>query len=106
MLCQIRLNALGLLCDSPRTTEPVTEIDLQLLQLFIPPNMNNQAPSFRQQAEAHLKKVMSEDGHLLLLLFAAAKGTPNVASIIIKKMKLFSYPMQCTSCQHIQLQMT
>ncbi|KAJ7373357.1 hypothetical protein OS493_012949 [Desmophyllum pertusum] len=55
---QIRLDALGLLCDSPRTTESVTEVDLQLLQLFIPPNMNNQAPSFRQQAGAHFKKFL------------------------------------------------
>ena len=55
---QIRLAAFGLLCDSTKTTESVTEVDLQLLQLFWPLNMNNQSPSFRQQAGAHFKKVL------------------------------------------------
>ena len=57
---QIRLAAFGLLCDSIKTTESVTEVDLQLIRLFWPLNMNNQSPSFRQQAGAHFKKVLDK----------------------------------------------
>ncbi|XP_068682323.1 tRNA (32-2'-O)-methyltransferase regulator THADA-like isoform X3 [Montipora foliosa] len=53
---QIRLAALGLLCESPRSTESISELDLQLLKIFVPANMNNQSPSFRQQAAAQVKK--------------------------------------------------
>ena len=56
---QIRLAALGLLCESPRSTESISELDLQLLKTFVPANMNNQSPSFRQQAAAQVKKVSS-----------------------------------------------
>ena len=57
LFLQIRLSALGLLCESPRTTESISELDLQLLQMFVTANMNNQSPSFRQQAAAQVKKV-------------------------------------------------
>lgn len=66
---QIRLAALGLLCGSPRTTESVSELDLQLCQMFIPANMNNQSPSFRQQAGAQLKKVKNLGHHLCHFAF-------------------------------------
>ncbi|XP_031550253.1 thyroid adenoma-associated protein homolog [Actinia tenebrosa] len=56
---QTRLDALGLLCDSPRTTEPISLIDLALLKVFLPLNMNNQSPSFRQQCVTHLKKLLT-----------------------------------------------
>ncbi|KAK3745523.1 hypothetical protein QZH41_009923, partial [Actinostola sp. cb2023] len=54
---QTRLDALGLLCDTPRTTEPISVTDLALLKVFLPLNLNNQSPSFRQQCSTHLKKV-------------------------------------------------
>ncbi|XP_078352490.1 tRNA (32-2'-O)-methyltransferase regulator THADA-like isoform X2 [Oculina patagonica] len=88
---QIRLNALGLLCDSPRTTEPVTEIDLQLLQLFIPPNMNNQAPSFRQQAEAHLKKFLMRVREAIRKCTKAIKQERNIKEKQINQHQLALY---------------
>ncbi|XP_022790978.1 thyroid adenoma-associated protein homolog isoform X3 [Stylophora pistillata] len=70
---QIRLDALGLVCDSPRATELITELDLQLLQLFIPHNMNNQAPSFRQQAATHLKRLLTRLKECIRISSKAAK---------------------------------
>lgn len=53
--------------------------------------MNNQAPSFRQQVGAHLKKVMSKKVNnkcIILLLH----------EIIIEKMELYSSPRAHSQC--------
>ena len=55
--CQVRLDALGLLCECPKSTEPVSGVDLRLLRTFAALNMNSQAPAFRQQAAASIRKV-------------------------------------------------
>ncbi|EDO39110.1 predicted protein, partial [Nematostella vectensis] len=55
---QCRLDALGLLCDSPRTTESVSVTDMRLLKTFLQLNINSQSPSFRQQSAALLKKLL------------------------------------------------
>ncbi|XP_028408527.1 thyroid adenoma-associated protein homolog [Dendronephthya gigantea] len=54
---EIRSDILGLICDSVRTTEPLTAQDLELLRKFYPVNMNSQSPSFRQRVIAMTKKL-------------------------------------------------
>ncbi|XP_072031670.1 tRNA (32-2'-O)-methyltransferase regulator THADA-like [Amphiura filiformis] len=65
---QVQLNALGLLCDSNKTTEQFSADELRLLSSFLSLNMNNSSPSFRQQMSSHLKKMLirlRESGRLL-----------------------------------------
>ncbi|XP_074661192.1 tRNA (32-2'-O)-methyltransferase regulator THADA-like [Tubulanus polymorphus] len=54
---QIRINALGLLCESAKTTEIVMEQDLKLLHFFLPLNLSSQSPAFRQTMSALFKKL-------------------------------------------------
>ncbi|CAB4013752.1 Hypothetical predicted protein, partial [Paramuricea clavata] len=53
---EVRSDVLSLICDSLRTTEPLTAGDLDLLRKFYPVNMNSQSPSFRQRVLAMTKK--------------------------------------------------
>ena len=55
---QTRLDAYGMLCEDPRTTEVVTQVDLSLVELFLQFNINNQSPAFRQHVVALTKKVL------------------------------------------------
>ena len=55
---QTRLDAYGMLCEDPRTTEVVTQEDLSLVELFLQFNINNQSPAFRQHVVALTKKVL------------------------------------------------
>jgi hypothetical protein len=55
---QVRIDVLGLLCESRKATTPVTDIELNMLKLFLPLNMNSTAPEFRQQVCAHLSKLL------------------------------------------------
>ncbi|CAO3622452.1 unnamed protein product [Mucor fragilis] len=55
---QVRMDVLGLLCESRKATAQVTSTELDMLQLFIPLNMNSTAPEFRQQMCAHLSKIL------------------------------------------------
>ena len=54
---QIRLSALGLLCESHRTTEPPQPSHLKLLFHFIELNANSQSPGFRSPGLTAFKKV-------------------------------------------------
>lgn len=51
------MDALGLVCESRRTTETLTSQDLDLIRHFLPPNLNVQAAGVRQQSAGLLKKV-------------------------------------------------
>lgn len=51
------MDALGLVCESHRSTESVTAEEMELLRLFLPPNLNSQSPGVRQQTVSLLKKV-------------------------------------------------
>ncbi|CAL1537329.1 unnamed protein product, partial [Lymnaea stagnalis] len=53
---QIRLDAFALLCENHKTTEAITLFELDMLKYFIPFNLNNQAPAFRQSFVSLLKK--------------------------------------------------
>lgn len=54
---QVRIDVLGLLCESRKATAEVTFIELDMVKMFLPLNMNSTAPEFRQQMCAHLTKL-------------------------------------------------
>uniref|UniRef100_A0A674I6T3 tRNA (32-2'-O)-methyltransferase regulator THADA n=1 Tax=Terrapene triunguis TaxID=2587831 RepID=A0A674I6T3_9SAUR len=53
---QVRIDALGLLCETHRSTEILTMEEMQLIQFFITYNLNSQSPAVRQQICSLLKK--------------------------------------------------
>ena len=52
------MDALGLLCESKKTTIAPTPEELQMILSFMEYNMNSQSPLFRQQVLTLFKKVM------------------------------------------------
>lgn len=56
---KVRMDALGLVCESHRSTEVLTSEEMDLLRHFLPPNLNSQSPGVRQQTVSLLKKVSS-----------------------------------------------
>ncbi|XP_061481363.1 tRNA (32-2'-O)-methyltransferase regulator THADA isoform X2 [Rhineura floridana] len=54
---QVRTDALGLLCESHRSTEIISIEEMQLIQFFIRYNLNSQSPAVRQQICSLLKKL-------------------------------------------------
>uniref|UniRef100_A0A670XVR5 tRNA (32-2'-O)-methyltransferase regulator THADA n=1 Tax=Pseudonaja textilis TaxID=8673 RepID=A0A670XVR5_PSETE len=57
---EVRIDALGLLCESHRSTEVISIEEMQLIQFFISYNLNNQSAAVRQQICSLLKKVISK----------------------------------------------
>ncbi|EHA97799.1 Thyroid adenoma-associated protein [Heterocephalus glaber] len=55
--CQVRIDTLGLLCESSRSTEIVSAEEMQWIQFFIMYNLNSQSPGVRQQICSLLKKL-------------------------------------------------
>ncbi|KAG0183361.1 hypothetical protein DFQ28_008852 [Apophysomyces sp. BC1034] len=56
---QVRIDALGLICESRKAASIVTSTELDMLKLFLPLNMNCTSPEFRQKLCAHLTKFMT-----------------------------------------------
>ncbi|XP_075605249.1 tRNA (32-2'-O)-methyltransferase regulator THADA isoform X3 [Balearica regulorum gibbericeps] len=54
---QVCIDALGLLCETHRSTEIVSMEEMQLIQFFITYNLNSQSPSVRQQICSLLRKL-------------------------------------------------
>ncbi|NXP17026.1 THADA protein, partial [Scytalopus superciliaris] len=54
---QVCIDALGLLCETHRTTEIVSMEEMQLIQFFMMYNLNSQSPSVRQQIVSLLRKL-------------------------------------------------
>ncbi|XP_023778513.1 thyroid adenoma-associated protein isoform X1 [Cyanistes caeruleus] len=54
---QVCIDALGLLCETHRTTEIVSLEEMKLIQFFMMYNLNNQSPSIRQQIVSLLRKL-------------------------------------------------
>ncbi|KAM6355231.1 tRNA (32-2'-O)-methyltransferase regulator THADA [Podargus strigoides] len=54
---QVCIDALGLLCETHRSTEIVSMEEMQLIQFFLMYNLNSQSPSVRQQISSLLKKL-------------------------------------------------
>ncbi|XP_029306193.1 thyroid adenoma-associated protein [Cottoperca gobio] len=65
---QVRMDALGLVCESHRSTETLTPQEMDLIRYFLLPNLNSQAPGVRQQTVSLLKKLLCrlKDSALLL----------------------------------------
>ncbi|KAM4729595.1 thyroid adenoma-associated protein isoform 2-T4 [Anableps anableps] len=55
---QVRMDALGLVCESHRSTEVVTSQEMELIRHFLPANLNSQSPGVRQQTVSLLKKLL------------------------------------------------
>nr|XP_061818983.1 thyroid adenoma-associated protein isoform X1 [Nerophis lumbriciformis] len=55
---QVRIDALGLVCESHRSTEVLTSQELDLIHHFLLPNLNCQSPGVRQQAISLFKKML------------------------------------------------
>uniref|UniRef100_A0A8D2DZ33 tRNA (32-2'-O)-methyltransferase regulator THADA-like TPR repeats region domain-containing protein n=1 Tax=Sciurus vulgaris TaxID=55149 RepID=A0A8D2DZ33_SCIVU len=55
--CQVRIDTLGLLCESNRSTEIVSTEEMEWIQFFITYNLNSQSPGVRQQICSLLKKL-------------------------------------------------
>jgi len=51
------MDALGLLCESHRSTEKLSRQEMELIRHFLPFNLNSQSPGVRQQTISLLKKV-------------------------------------------------
>ncbi|NXR06584.1 THADA protein, partial [Semnornis frantzii] len=54
---QVCIDALGLLCESHRSTEIVSVEEMELIRFFMMYNLNNQSPSVRQQIGSLLRKL-------------------------------------------------
>ncbi|XP_078128920.1 thyroid adenoma-associated protein isoform X2 [Sander vitreus] len=65
---QVRLDALGLVCESHRSTEALSSQEMDLIRHFLLPNLNSQSPGVRQQTVSLLKKLLCrmKDSALLL----------------------------------------
>lgn len=55
--CQVRIDTLGLLCESNRSTEIVSTEEMRWIQFFITYNLNSQSPAVRQQICSLLRKL-------------------------------------------------
>ncbi|XP_056147572.1 thyroid adenoma-associated protein [Lampris incognitus] len=55
---QVRMDALGLVCESHRSTEFLTSQEMDLICHFLPANLNSQSPGLRQQTVSLLKKLL------------------------------------------------
>ncbi|XP_067385468.1 thyroid adenoma-associated protein isoform X2 [Channa argus] len=55
---QVRMDALGLVCESHRSTEVLTIQEMDLIRHFLLPNLNSQSPGVRQQTISLLKKLL------------------------------------------------
>ncbi|KAG0379534.1 hypothetical protein BGX24_012779 [Mortierella sp. AD032] len=54
----IRIDVLGILCESRKSTTPVASIEYELLKKFLPLNFNAVVPDFRQKLYSHLAKFL------------------------------------------------
>ncbi|CAF0722657.1 unnamed protein product [Brachionus calyciflorus] len=54
---QTRLDSLALLCENPKTTESVQEIEFELIKKFLHFNSDTQSASYRQTVIASMKKL-------------------------------------------------
>ncbi|XP_054024240.1 thyroid adenoma-associated protein [Dryobates pubescens] len=54
---QVCIDALGLLCETHRSTEIVSVEEMELIHFFLMYNLNNQSPSVRQQIGSLLRKL-------------------------------------------------
>uniref|UniRef100_UPI00398F516E thyroid adenoma-associated protein n=1 Tax=Pristiophorus japonicus TaxID=55135 RepID=UPI00398F516E len=54
---QVRLDALGLVCETHRSTEALSQQEIALIKFFLPYNLNSQSPAMRQQIVWLMRKL-------------------------------------------------
>ncbi|RNA06826.1 Thyroid adenoma-associated, partial [Brachionus plicatilis] len=54
---QTRLDSLALLCENPKTTEPIQEIEFELIKKFLYFNSDVQSASYRQTVNTSMKRL-------------------------------------------------
>ena len=54
---KVRLDSLALICENPKTTEPILEIEFDLIKHFLYFNSDSPSPSYRQCVVSSFKKV-------------------------------------------------
>ena len=87
---QTRLDALALLCDNQRTTQPLVALETILVRAFLPHNLNNQNPAFRQQLVALVKKVALLCDVNYFVYSCLAQLLSEMLSLANKDLKLFN----------------
>ncbi|KAI8146003.1 putative death-receptor fusion protein-domain-containing protein [Fennellomyces sp. T-0311] len=55
---QVRLDVLGLMCESRKAISPITKTEMDILRQFIPLNMNCTSPEFRQTFCTHISRLL------------------------------------------------
>ncbi|XP_072366552.1 thyroid adenoma-associated protein isoform X3 [Scyliorhinus torazame] len=56
---QVRLDALGLVCETHRSTEALSQQEIALTKFFLPYNLNSQTPAMRQQIVWLMRKLFT-----------------------------------------------
>lgn len=54
---QVRLDSFALLCDNPKTTEAILDVEFELIKKFLYFNSESSYPAFRQSVITSIKKV-------------------------------------------------
>ncbi|XP_027273731.1 thyroid adenoma-associated protein isoform X5 [Cricetulus griseus] len=80
--CQVRIDTLGLLCESNRSTEVVSIEEMQWVRFFITYNLNSQSPGVRQQICSLLKKLFCriQESSQVLYKLEQRKSAPDSES--------------------------
>ncbi|XP_051017353.1 thyroid adenoma-associated protein [Acomys russatus] len=78
--CQVRIDTLGLLCESNRSTEVVSAEEMQWVQFFITYNLNSQSPGVRQQICSLLKKLFCRIQESSQVLYKSEQRKPTADS--------------------------
>ncbi|XP_050405333.1 thyroid adenoma-associated protein homolog [Patella vulgata] len=89
---QIRLDAYSLLCENKKTTEAIKPVEFELVKFFIPANLNNQSPSFRQHVSAYTKKFfvrMKDSENSLIRQLKKAKKETLILKSNLEQYKIF-----------------
>ncbi|XP_066534782.1 thyroid adenoma-associated protein isoform X2 [Hoplias malabaricus] len=93
---QVRMDALGLVCESHRSTETLSTHEIELIHHFLSSNLNSQSPGVRQQTVSLLKKLlcrMKESTQSLLKRLAQERDQQQIArdQLVLRNYKDFLY---------------
>lgn len=61
---QVRLDSFSLICDNPKTTEAILNVEFELIKKFLYYNSESSYPAFRQSVITAIKKVDPEQSKL------------------------------------------
>jgi hypothetical protein len=54
----MRLDSIAIICENPKTSEPISSIEFELIKKFLKYNCDISSPSYRQTLLASIKKVI------------------------------------------------